>query len=164
MKTGDTYYIEEINGNLYFEEKERALRPVFSMDHPAESVFNLFLSEDTPGNVSIRMTVRQYGLKREQMEIPVRSWISYMRNQGCALYVGVEALETNTVKVYVFAVNTVLKYNHVMNVEIPNSLLSEEKGTVEGDITLFVPTHNISSLFEELNWVNTAPKRQIKVK
>ena len=164
VKTGDTYYIEEINGNLYFEEKDRALRPVFSMDHPAESVFNLFLSEDTPGNVSIRMTVRQYGLKREQMEIPVRSWISYMRNQGCALYVGVEALETNTVKVYVFAVNTVLKYNHVMNVEIPNSLLSEGKGKVEGDITLFVPTHNISSLFEELNWVNTTPKRQIKVK
>ena len=28
------------------------------------------------------MTVRQYGLKREQMEIPVRSWISYMRNQA----------------------------------------------------------------------------------
>ena len=153
-----------INGNLYFEEKERAFRPVFSMDHPAESVFNLFLSEDTPGNVSIRMTVRQYGLKREQMEIPVRSWISYMRNQGCTLYVGVEALETNAVKAYVFAVNTVLKYNHVMNVEIPNSLLSEGKGKIEGDITLFVPTHNISSLFEELNWVNTTPKRQIKVK
>ena len=164
VKTGDTYYIEEINGNLYFEEKERAFRPVFSMDHPAESVFNLFLSEDTPGNVSIRMTVRQYGLKREQMEIPVRSWISYMRNQGCTLYVGVEALETNAVKAYVFAVNTVLKYNHVMNVEIPNSLLSEGKGKIEGDITLFVPTHNISSLFEELNWVNTTPKRQIKVK
>ena len=134
------------------------------MDHPAESVFNLFLSEDTSGNVSIRMTVRQYGLKREQMEIPVRSWISYMRNQGCALYVGVEALETNAVKAYVFAVNTVLKYNHVMNVEVSNSLLSEGKGKVEGDITLFVPTHNISSLFEELNWVNTTPKRQIKVK
>lgn len=33
VKTGDTYYIEEINGNLYFEEKERAFRP-FSMDHP----------------------------------------------------------------------------------------------------------------------------------
>ena len=164
VKTGDTYYIEEINWNLYFEEKDRALRPVFGMDHPAESVFNLFLSEDTPGNVSIRMTVRQYGLKREQMEIPVRSWISYMRNQGCALYVGVEALETNTVKAYVFAVNTVLKYNHVMNVEVSNSLLSEGKGKVEGDITLFVPTHNISSLFEELNWVNTTPKRQIKVK
>ena len=48
VKTGDTYYIEEINGNLYFEEKNRVLHPVFSMDHPAESVFNLFLSEDTP--------------------------------------------------------------------------------------------------------------------
>ena len=164
VKTGDTYYIEEINGNLYFEEKNRVLHPVFSMDHPAESVFNLFLSEDTPCNVSINLTVRQYGLKREQMELPVRSWISYMRNQGCILYVGIEALETNAVKAYVFAVNTVLKYNHVMNVEIPNSLLSGGKGKVEGDITLFVPTHNISSLFEELNWVNTTPKRQIKVK
>ena len=164
VKTGDTYYIEEINGNLYFEEKNRVLHPVFSMDHPAESVFNLFLSEDTPCNVSINLTVRQYGLKREQMELPVRSWISYMRNQGCTLYVGIEALETNAVKAYVFAVNTVLKYNHVMNVEIPNSLLSGGKGKVEGDITLFVPTHNISSLFEELNWVNTTPKRQIKVK
>lgn len=164
VKTGDTYYIEEINGNLYFEERNRILHPVFSMDHPAESVFNLFLSEDTPCDVSINLTVRQYGLKREQMEIPIRSWIAYMRSQGCALYVGIEALETNAVKAYVFAVNTVLKYNHVMNVEVPNSLLNEGKGKVEGDITLFVPTHNISSLFEELNWVNTTPKRQIKVK
>lgn len=164
VKTGDTYYIEEINGNLYFEERNRILHPVFSMDHPAESVFNLFLSEDTPCDVSVNLTVRQYGLKREQMEIPIRSWIAYMRSQGCALYVGIEALETNAVKAYVFAVNTVLKYNHVMNVEVPNSLLNEGKGKVEGDITLFVPTHNISSLFEELNWVNTTPKRQIKVK
>lgn len=164
VKTGDTYYIEEINGNLYFEERNRILHPVFSMDHPAESVFNLFLSEDTPCDVSVNLTVRQYGLKREQMEIPIGSWIAYMRNQGCALYVGIEALETNAVKAYVFAVNTVLKYNHVMNVEVPNSLLNEGKGKVEGDITLFVPTHNISSLFEELNWVNTTPKRQINVK
>lgn len=164
VRVGDTYYVEEINGNLYFEEKSRTLRPVFSMNHPAESVFNLFLSEDTPCNALVNLTVRQYGLKREQMELPVHSLMAYMRNQGCALYVGIEALETNVVKAYVFAVNTVLKYNHVMSVEIPYSLLSEGKGKIEGDITLFVPTHNLSSLFEELNWVNTTPKRQIKVK
>lgn len=164
VRVGDTYYVEEINGNLYFEEKNRTLRPVFSMNHPAESVFNLFLSEDTPCNVPVHLTVRQYGLKREQMELPVHSLMAYMRNQGCTLYVGIEALETSVVKAYVFAVNTVLKYNHVMSVEVPYSLLSEGRGKIEGDITLFVPTHNISSLFEELNWVNTTPKRQIKVK
>lgn len=164
VRVGDTYYVEEINGNLYFEEKNRTLRPVFSMNHPAESVFNLFLSEDTPYNAPVNLTVRQYGLKREQMELPIHSLIAYMREQGCVLYVGIEALETNAAKAYVFAVNTVLKYNHVMSVEVPYSLLSEGKGKIEGDITLFVPTHNISSLFEELNWVNTTPKRQIKVK
>lgn len=164
MKVGDTYYIEEINGNLFYEEKNRTMRPVFCMDHPAESVFNLFLCEDTPCDVSVGLTVRQYGLKKKQMELPVRSWIAYMKNQGCSLYVGIESLDANIVKAYVFAVNTVLKYNHVMNVEVPYSLISEGKGKVDGDITLFVPTHNISSLFEELNWVNSTPKRQIKVK
>lgn len=163
VKTGDFYYVEEINRNLYFEEKDSILQPVFSTNHPAESVFNLFLNDATFGNASVSLAIRRYGLKKEQMELPVHSLMAYMKDCGCTIYVGIEALEADVIRAYVFAVNTVLKYNHVMSVAIPYSLIGEGRGKIEGDITLFVPTHNISSLFEELNWVNTTLKRQIKV-
>lgn len=119
---------------LYFEGKERPSRPVFSMDHPAERV-NLFLSEDTHGNVSIhRMTVlRQYGLKREQMEIPSVHGYPHICVIRAALSANdVENVETNTVKVYVFAVGLCSAvYNHVIDVKFPTPPKRRKKGTVK---------------------------------
>jgi hypothetical protein len=164
MKTGDAYYMEEINNHLYYEEVKGNKRLVFSKDHPAESVFNLLLSGEMDCDLSVDLTVRRYGLKKDRFTVPLRSWIKYAEVRGCRLYAGIEALDTDCVKAYVFAVNTVLKYNHVMNVEVPYALLGEKKGTIAGDITLFVPTHNISSLFGELNGENTTPEKKTGIK
>ena len=160
----NSYQIEDINDNCYYV-MEKGERPelVFNMEHPAESVFNLLLSEELAEDIRLSLTVRKYGLKKQQMELILSQWISYLRSQGCRLYVGIESLETKAVKATFFAVNTVLKYNHVMNVTIPYTLLNNKEGSVRGDVNLFIPTHNIAALFDELNWVEPPTKKQIQI-
>lgn len=161
---GESYQIEEINDNRYYEaDGGKNPKLVFGMEHPAESVFNLLLSADAFSDVRMELTIRQYGLKKEQISLPLHQWMSYVHSQGCRLYVGIEALETKVVKATLFAVNDVLKYNHVMNVVIPYTLLYNKEGHVRGDVNLFIPTHNIAALFDELNWVEPPVKKQIEI-
>lgn len=161
---GDSYQIEDINDNCYYVIADGG-KPelLFSMEHPAESVFNLLLSEELAEDIRLSLTVRKYGLKKQQIDLPLSQWISYLRSKGCRLYVGIESLETKAVKATFFAVNTVLKYNHVMNVTIPYTLLNNKEGSVRGDVNLFIPTHNIAALFDELNWVEPPTKKQIQI-
>ncbi|GAE82799.1 hypothetical protein [Bacteroides reticulotermitis] len=111
----------------------------------------MFLSEATPCDVSLKLTVRQYGFKRDELKLPLKQWIAYNRSKQCDIYVGVENIGIDKLKVCVFVVNEHFKYNHVLNAEIPYTLLGEKKGDVEADITIFIPTHNLKALFEELN-------------
>ena len=161
---GSSYYLESIHNHQYFQERNDSLKKVFTMDHPAESVSNLFVSESVDNKLSLCLTIRKYGLKKEQKEVPINQWIAYQKSKGCDIFVGIEELRTDRIQAMVFVVNPVLKYNHVMNVEVPYDLLVKGEGCVEGDINLFIPTHNIKSLFDELNVQNKKDKRQIKVK
>lgn len=164
IREGSSYYLESIHNHQYFQELQGTLKKVFSMDHPAESVSNLFVSELKDIKLSLCLTIRKYGLKKEQKELPVNQWIAYQKSKGCDIYVGIEELKTDRITAMVFVVNPVLKYNHVMNVEVPYELLVKGEGCIEGDINLFIPTHNIQSLFDEMNVQNKTSKRQIKVK
>lgn len=156
---GETYYLESIHNHQYFQEQQGVLKKVFSMDHPIESVSNLFVSESIDNKLSLCLTIRKYGLKKEQKELPVNKWIAYQKSKGCDIYIGIEEFKTDRIQAMVFVVNPVLKYNHVMNVELFYDLLVKGEGCIEGDINLFIPTHNIKSLFDELNVQNITSKR-----
>lgn len=156
---GETYYLESIHNHQYFQEQQGMLKKVFSMDHPIESVSNLFVSESIDNKLSLCLTIRKYGVKKEQKELPVNKWIAYQKSKGCDIYIGIEELKTDRIHAMVFVVNPVLKYNHVMNVEVLYDLLVKGEGCIEGDINLFIPTHNIKSLFDELNVQNKTSKR-----
>lgn len=151
MKPGGAYQIDDINSNLYLINSDGGLQLVFDADHPLESCHNLLLSELSPGEVSLELVVRKYGLKKEQRTLPLKLWLSYLKVLGCNIYIGIEEMGTNSIRVAFFAVNNIFKYNHVMNVEVPYTVFKDRKGTVTGDLNLFVPTHNISALFDELN-------------
>lgn len=146
---GDSYYLKEINTGLYLEERGGKCLPVFSAKHPVESTINL-LQAVVGEEVQLDLTVRKYGLKKEQTHCRFCDWADYVRSEGGMLYVGIESVDETSVQGTVFVVHHALKYNHVMNVTVPLSLLSEGKGAVKGDINLFIPMHNVASLFGEL--------------
>ena len=165
VSKGTYYYAEEINDNIFYEEKKKGqLTPFLSTLHPEESINNLFLSETLQQGKDILITVRKYGLGKEMIKIPLNVFTQYLKNNGCKIYIGVERLSTHSVNIIMFAVNEVLKYNHVMNVEVPYAFLSQSSFVVEGDINLFIPTHNIASIFGELNLIEKPFKSKIQVK
>lgn len=153
LRPGEVYQIDEINNNLYFEKIEGRLQLLFDADNPLESSHNLLLSEMCPADVSIELTIRKYGLKKECRTIPLKLWLSYLKTLGCKIYIGVEELSTATIRIAFFAVNNIFKYNHVMNVEVPYRIFKDGKGVITADLTPFVPTHNISALFDEFNQI-----------
>lgn len=158
VRKGADYFWDAINGNLYYIEEKGKLRLIYDSGYIGESFCNMLLSEDTPCDILLKLFVRQYGFKTDELQIPLKQWISYCRSKGCDLYVGIEAMETDKLKACVFAVNEPFKYNHVMNLEIPYTLLDEKEGEVEANITIFIPTYNLSALFEELNLTNKKKK------
>ncbi|MCI1647159.1 MAG: hypothetical protein LKI39_02405 [Bacteroides sp.] len=160
VKKGDKYYIDGISNDLYYTESEGVLSLACSEDHLVESIANTLLSEDIPYDYQLDLKVRRYGFKTDELKIPLKQWIAYCKSKGCEVYVGMEEVGKEQVKACVFAVNGLMKYNHVMNVEFPYALLSDKKGEVKADLTIFVPTHNIANLFEEYNLVNKKNKEK----
>lgn len=154
VRKGTDYFLDAINSDLYYIEEKGKLRLVYDSGYIGESVCNMLLSEDTPCDILLKLSVRQYGFKTDELQLPLKQWISYCRSKGCDIYVGIEAMETDKLKACVFAVNESFKYNHVMNLEIPYTLLNDKAGELEANITIFIPTYNLSALFEELNLTN----------
>ena len=148
---GDAYHLENIRSDTYWEEKAGSgtFVPVFSADHLTESIGNLLLCEDTPGDIKLHLVVRQYGFKKHELTMLMRDWVAYCRDQGCTLYWGVESMEAESLKASVFVVNDVLCYDHVMSVEVPYAVFSDKGAIVQGDVNVFIPTHNIATLFQE---------------
>ncbi len=148
---GETYFIPEINTSTYYIMDSINVKPVFDIEHPVESTYNILLANliSLP-EINLHITVRKYGLKKEETDIPLHSWIHLIRETGNKIYVGIENINASSVTAAVFIVNNLFRYNHVMEIEIPLSVISQKKGDLIGDISLFIPTHNIENLFGEL--------------
>lgn len=150
VRKGISYYIESVNNDSYYQEDNGQMVLVCHSSHILESARNLLLSEEVPHELSIDLSVRRYGFKKDKIDIPLKRWIVYCKEKGCDLYMGVEEMKTDRLRAVVFAVNEAFKYNHVLTVELPYALLDEKKGRLEADITIFVPTHNLTDLFAEM--------------
>ena len=151
LQRGADYFLESINNDLYYVEEKGTLTLVYDPGYIAESICNMLLSEETPCDISLKLFVRQYGFKTDEQKLPLKQWIAYCRSKQCDIYVGVENIGIDKLKVCVFVVNEHFKYNHVLNAEIPYTLLGERSGEVDANITIFIPTHNLRALFEEWN-------------
>jgi len=146
----ETYFIPEINTSTYYIIDSINVKPVFDIEYPIESTYNILLANliNLP-DINLHLTVRKYGLKKEETDIPLHSWIHLIRETGNKIYAGIENINASSVTAAVFIVNNLFRYNHVMEIEIPLSVISQKKGDLIGDISLFIPTHNIENLFGE---------------
>lgn len=158
IRKGTAYYIEEIHNHLYYAEKNNQIELVYAPEHIAESFFNLMISENISCDMDLKLIIRQYGFKTSEIRVPLKQWISYCKSKGCNLYVGIEKMETDKLSGCVFIVNEPFKYNHVMNVKFPYSLLDVKKGTIEANVMVFIPTYNLLSLFDEFDMYNIKTK------
>ena len=153
---GNRYLNKQINSNLYLKERKGHLSLVVDVAHPAESAANILLCRHAPGEYTMRFDQTLYGYKRKHFEVPLIQWLQFCRENGCELYCGIEEVTNSktekndvgmAVTASVFAVNQAEGYTHVLYVEVPFSVIDNQKGTVTARLDSYVPMHNVAGLF-----------------
>ena len=140
----DFYIMESCTNRLYFAGG----RLVTDARHPAETVANMMLSTEFEGNLRLRLTQVEYGFRKSTVEVDVRQWISFCRNNHCQLFYGVNNVSGDgSVEAVVVAVNREENYNHLLTITVPADVVATSQGTVEARLYSYVPTQNIRNLF-----------------
>jgi hypothetical protein len=144
------YYLAAMNDRVYAEQSASGQYRLLSDGrYPAFSAANLLLGYL---GKHCRLLVRQrmYGFQAEEYEISLFQWLSYCREQGMTLYFSVESERGDELLALVIAVNPDLGYNHMLSVAIPAGFMDRDKPALKVKLDAFIPTHNVSDLFQEL--------------
>lgn len=161
-ESGQSFHIPEIAFRRYYRKSEQGYTLLVDPAFPEESVYNLFLSDRTPGQYTLKLKLRKYGFKKDSFEIDLKKWIRFCEQTGCECYAGIEQIKNGEIYAAIFAVNTIMQYNHVLYVTLPQELLVQPKGVITGELHVYIPTDNIQELIGEYQEKNKAYKINIK--
>ncbi len=151
------YETPSLNACVYLaQDADGQRRLIDDADQPEYTVANLF--QDGLGReYTIQVSQSLYGMQKRQYTVSLQQWLDYCAAEQMTCYVAIEEQREEAVQVLVVAQNTDLAYNHILSVIIPRSVLSERKGLLAAKLSAFIPTHNISNLFEQYT---DKPKKQ----
>lgn len=140
----ESYLMESCTNRLYFDGGKL----VADARHPAETVANMMLSTEFEGNIRLRLTQVEYGFRKSTVEVDVKQWITFCRNNHCQVFYGVDNVSADgSVEAVVLAVNSEENYNHLLTLTVPADVVATCQGTVEARLYSYVPTQNIRNLF-----------------
>ena len=145
---GNNYILKEINSDTYFVRDEKSrLIPLYDMKYPSETISNLFNSL-LKGKFVLNITQRMYGKGMSQYAVSHEKLYAYCVRTGCQPYVGIEAMDENSVKAVVVYENDLYGYNHLLYVDVDLKVLQAGKGLIAAEIYCYIPTYNLKSLFQ----------------
>lgn len=151
------YQLPALNNCQYFyKDKSGVLKHICDTAQIEYTIANLFqngLAKD------YLMQVRQkvYGFKHLDYTISLQQWLNYCAAEKMTCYVAIEEITEETIQVLIVAENKDLAYNHLLSVLVPRVLLNRKKGTMLVKLNAFIPTHNITDMYEQYT---TKPKNQ----
>lgn len=142
-----SYLSSEIRSDLYCYRQKDSLKLVVDPDYPIESIKNILLTGDFMRDISMALTIDQYGYQKSQVSITLQQYIKYCRQEGCTMYVGIKTHAENKVTATVFALNNELGYNHVLAVDFPVGILAGRPISIRGTAYVYIPLQNVTEKF-----------------
>lgn len=144
-----SYLHPELNNRTYYYKSDKGtIVPIFSDSVPVYSAANLFLgvvSEDRIMNISMKL----YGFKEEGLVTTISQWLNYCRSNELDIYFAVEKEFSDHLLANITVAHPSLMYMHLLTVEIPLDIVSNDKSKIVGTIRTFIPTHNLNLLYQE---------------
>ena len=147
IRQGGTYLSKSLTSDLYYQRCDSSFLLLQDASHPLETAANMMLSLESQATCQLKIKQVMYGYRKKYYEVPLRNWIAYCKNNGCKLYYGVETFNPDGIKASVIAVNEAEGYNHVLNVQIPLSVIDTATGIIDAQLETFIPMHNVRNLF-----------------
>lgn len=163
---GEHYNLRSVNASTYYIiGADSVAAPVCDPAYPAESVANLLLLP-MKKSFAVPMTVtvlkHEPGTK-ESIETTVGNFVAYCREEGCIPFWGVEKIEGDTLQGALFLYNPSAGYDHVLKITCEPAAVIAGEGGVTARASLYIPTKNVKTLFDDNNQVENPnrPKYQV---
>lgn len=144
---GDTYIVDGISTATYYERKGKHFIPLCDVKYPKETIANRLLlpNRELPDG-NINMKFQKYRYQSDSLSIQFKQLMTFCRNKGYDMFVGVESMSKKDMKVDLFLFNNENKWLHVINLSCPIKNVADKGLVVEGTAWLFIPTSNIRQL------------------
>jgi len=145
---GGEYLNPAIRGDIYLTEQKGQRRLIIDSGKPIISVTNILLTGLADHEIPLRLTVNRYGGQHTVADVSLQQFIGLCQTEGCKLYVGVKTHGEKEITATVFALNADMAYNHMMAVNVPLDILSENSNAViQGTVYTYIPLQNVTEKF-----------------
>lgn len=148
VKEGGSYIIAEMKGDTYYvRDSLDKMIPLHSNSYPNETLSNLSncLIE---GHTKLHIKQRLYGFKKCYYTLEFQTLASFLINQGCKPYIGIEDAPADILRATVIYVNKDMGYDHMLFIETSPETLLDPNGVIEAELSTYIPNNNIKSLFQ----------------
>lgn len=144
---GETYIVDGISTATYYERKGKSFIPLCDAKYPKETIVNrLLLPNSELPDGSIKLTFQKYRYQKDSVNIQFKQLMTFCRNKGYEMFVGIEGMGKKEMKVDLFLFNNENKWLHVINLSCPIKNVADKGLVAEGTAWLFIPTSNIRQL------------------
>ena len=152
------YQLPALNNCLYFckhaNDSISLICDTTLVDYTIANLFQDGLSKEYLMQVSQGV----YGFKRLNYTISLQQWINYCASERLTCYVAIEEETADSIQVLIVAENSDLAYNHLLSILVPRNVIGRETGSLLVKLNAFIPTHNITDLYEQYN--KSTPKKR----
>lgn len=146
---GNSYQSRDITRNIFLTTDSVA-DPVWDSNFPLESIANMFICPDRKYDgkkLNVTVLKHEYG-EKETFSTTIDKLLAYCEKEGCEPYWGVEKFQDGKLEGALFLFNQLQGYDHVLKIEcIPGEIIDGD-GVITARASLFVPTNNVSNLFQ----------------
>lgn len=144
---GETYIIDGISTATYYERKGKKFVPLCDVKYPKETIANrLLLQNRELPDGNINLTFQKYRYQSDSVNIQFKQLMTFCRNKGYEMFVGIENMSKKEMIVDLFLFNYENKWLHVINLSCPIKNVADKGLVAEGTAWLFIPTSNIRQL------------------
>ena len=142
-----SYLNEEMISTSFYKKDRGVFKPVFDVDYPVESSYNLFNAYYNDSSIISKLTFSLYAGESHSYELPLCLLASFLRNEGCQFYTGIKKLGRSMVESSVMAVNHDLGYYHLLVVSSDRQIWERPADyKVNVKMYCYIPMHNVSNL------------------
>ena len=151
------YQIQSLNNCMYFHKNDigelQLIRDSAKIEYTIANLFQNGLEK----TYLLQVSQSVYGFKNLNYTISLQQWLNYCIAEHLMCYVAIEGTSDEAIQVLIVAENIDLAYNHLLSILIPRKALGDVSGTLLVKLNAFIPTHNITNLYEQYT---TKPKKQ----
>lgn len=151
------YQLPALNNSRYFcKLSNDSINLIYDTALVEYSIANLF-QDGIEKEYLMQVSQGVYGFRRLNYTISLQQWLNYCEAERLTCYVAIEEETADAIQVLIVAENIDLAYNHLLSVLVPRDVLSKDNGTLLVKLNAFIPTHNITDLYEQYK---STPKKQ----